>query len=210
MKRENALVGIGVVGLGALGVALALARCTDGEPRRVESAHPPEPTQLSPADVSPGTAPEIPPDAPHEPGVAPAPGADTDAEPVRDAGAALSPPEDARVADTPGNSVLRALGASQPADRELLGRIERELHREPPAEVHAMLRRRDQGASRDELLDAARALPDLELRVLALRWVDQVRPAAGASSDAGAPGRSPRAPTASSANPFVKRVEPVR
>lgn len=210
MKRKSALVGFGLVGLGALGVALALARCTDGEPRPPETAAASEQPEQTPAEVSTGEASD---EAPAPSGnSAVEPVAADDAEPASDTVAATAPSDQPPAADNAGNTVSRARAASQPADLRLLGRIERELRREPPPEVHAMLRRSNAGASRDELLGLARALPDLQLRVLALRWVDEVRAAPGAGSDAGTGSRAPTAPApaSGSANPFVKRVEPVR
>lgn len=207
MKRESALVGFGLVALGALGGALALARCTDGEPRPAESAPDSERVEASPAEVSTGEPSEEAPAPVGKSVVEPA--ATDEAEPTSDAVAASASAE-APPVNSGGSTVSRALAASQPADLELLGRIERELRREPPPEIHAMLRRRREGASRDELLGMARALPDLQLRVLGLRWVDEVRPAAGAGTGADAGSRAPTAPAPGSANPFVKRVEPVR
>lgn len=208
MKRESALVGFGLVALGALGGALALARCTDGEPRPPESAPDSERSEQSPAEVSTGQPSE---EAPAPVGKSAVEPATTDeVEPTSDPIAAASASAEAPPVNSGGSTVSRALAAAQPADLELLGRIERELRREPPPEIHAMLRRRSEGATRDELLGMARALPDLQLRVLGLRWVDEVRPAAGADTGANAGSRAPTAPAPGSANPFVKRVEPVR
>jgi len=67
-----------------------------------------------------------------------------------------------------------------------------------------MIRRRAEGASRDELLGMARALPDLQLRVLGLHWVDEVRPAGNSGA------RTPAVPTPGSATPLVKPIEPKR
>ena len=204
MKRESALVGFGLVALGALGVALALARCTDGEPRPAAGAPRAEPAEQLPAEVSTADPSEDAPVAVGDSVVAPT--ASADPEPAGATIDSAAAPVETPSTSTGGSFVSRSLAASQPADLKLLGRIERELGREPPPEVHAMLRRRSEGASRDELQAMARALPDLQLRVLALRWVDEVRPAAGGSDTS----RAPAVPTPGSATPFVKRVEPVR
>jgi hypothetical protein len=65
---------------------------------------------------------------------------------------------------------------SDPPDLDLLGSIERELHRDPPPEIHALLASRRAGANRDELTKKIQALRDLQLRVLAFRWLDRVMP----------------------------------
>lgn len=203
MKRESALVGFGLVGLVTLGAALALARCSDGEPRPPQHSPRSEPARQSPAEIGArASSDDVAPPA----GTAPA--ASVVPEPARAtaAAAASAKPGEAPPTSTGGSFVARALAASEPADLELLGRIERELGREPPPEVHTILRRRKEGASRDELAGMARALPDLRLRVLVLRWVNEVHPAAG-GTDAGV--RAPAVGPASSATPFVKRIEPV-
>ena len=130
-----------------------------------------------------------------------APASPASAAPNSTSSAPLAPAQPSSAA---GSRISRALASSHPADLELLGRIERELHREPPPEVHALLRRRSEGATRDELLGLARALPDLQLRVLAVRWVDEVRPAA----DAGA--RAPAVPAPGTGTPLVKPITPAR
>lgn len=117
--------------------------------------------------------------------------------PSTDADAGSAPP------DGPGASIVRAVSASDPKDLAFLARIERELGKSPPPEVHALVERRKQGASRDELTRRSRELPDLQLRVLALRWVDDVFGGADA-------GTSPAVPASGSASPLVKPVRPVR
>jgi hypothetical protein len=74
----------------------------------------------------------------------------------------------------------------------LLASIERDLKREPPPEVHALLGEYRRGADRATLLTSVqREFPnDLPLRVTLLRWIDQVRPEPGHSSRAlGVPGQ---------------------
>jgi hypothetical protein len=73
--------------------------------------------------------------------------------------------------------ISQAVASADPRDLALLSRIERELGQAPSPAVHAMLRRRREGAPRGELLTLARALPELPLRVLVIRWIDEVSPA---------------------------------
>jgi hypothetical protein len=75
-----------------------------------------------------------------------------------------------------GARIAQAVSGSDPRDLELLASIERELHRDPPPEVHALVAERKRGATREELARAVQRLPDLELRVLAQRWLDKVAP----------------------------------
>jgi hypothetical protein len=202
MKRKRALVGFALVGLVVLGTFSALARCASNERPPVAAApaivpsevRTSEPVAEAPAAVGKSVVPAAPPS-----GAAPASG-----EPMEPATAAASGDALTQVRPTSsaGSRIARALAASHPADLELLGRIERELKREPPPEVHAMLRRRSEGATRDELLGMARALPDLQLRLLSLAWVDQVRP----TRDSGA--RPPAVPAPGSGAPLVKPITP--
>jgi hypothetical protein len=62
----------------------------------------------------------------------------------------------------------------------------RDLKREPPPEVHALLGEYRRGADRATLVTSVqREFPnDLPLRVTVLRWTDQVRPEPGHSSPA--------------------------
>lgn len=82
----------------------------------------------------------------------------------------------------------------------LLGDIERELHRDPPPEAHALLDEQRRGADRAALIDyVQRHFPrDLPLRVVALRWIDRVRPAT-----AGTPARAPHSTGARTPAPWV-------
>jgi len=206
MTRKSALVGVGVVSVAALAGAIALARCAGQEQRPVETASKEPATAVSEAapdgaaDTAPRTAGKA---------IAPlaadagAPEGDSEAAPST-ASASASVFSDTPPTSSAGSSISRAVAASHPPDLALLGRIERELHRDPPPEVHAMLRRRAEGASRDELVGMARALPDLQLRVLVLRWVDEVRPGANPGA------RTPTVPAPGSAAPLVKPIEPKR
>jgi hypothetical protein len=79
--------------------------------------------------------------------------------------------------------IAETVQAADPRDLELLAAIERDLRRDPPPEIHALIAARKRGATRDELTRDIRTLPDLRLRALALRWLKTVAPAA----DAGVP-----------------------
>jgi hypothetical protein len=74
----------------------------------------------------------------------------------------------------PGARIAGAVQTSDPRDLELLANIERELKRDPPNEVHAIIAARKRGASRTELASRIAALPDLGLRALTFRWLDTV------------------------------------
>jgi hypothetical protein len=62
----------------------------------------------------------------------------------------------------------------------LLSRIERELKRDPPPAVHALIRLRESGASRYQLLAEADQHfgSDVALRVIVRRWIDEAAPGA--------------------------------
>jgi hypothetical protein len=100
------------------------------------------------------------------------------AEPAPNASAepAVSGSPAASAVGPSGASIVQAVKASDPRDLELLASIERELKRDPPPEVHALVAARKRGASRAELASAIQRLPELELRVLAERWLDKVAP----------------------------------
>jgi hypothetical protein len=77
-----------------------------------------------------------------------------------------------------GNPAIPRVGSRE---LPLLASIERELQRTPPPEVHALLAEYRSGAGRAALLEhVRRSFPgDLSLRVVVLRWIDEVRPDAG-------------------------------
>ncbi|HEY6727044.1 MAG TPA: hypothetical protein VI197_23585, partial [Polyangiaceae bacterium] len=124
MKRESALVGFGLVALGALGGALALARCTDGEPRSAQGPAASERTAPAPAQTNPGEPNQVAPARARESVVDPT---QDDAEPASDTVATAPALTETSPAASGGNTVSRARAAAQPADLQLLGRIEREL-----------------------------------------------------------------------------------
>lgn len=92
-------------------------------------------------------------------------------EPLAPAAAPDTPPPPARSG---------ALPLIERQELALLASIERELRREPPPEVHALLGDYRRGADRDHLVARVRRdFPnDLALRVTTLRWIDDVRPGA--------------------------------
>src|SRR5689334_24708424 len=85
-------------------------------------------------------------------------------------------------APSPGARIAQTLSASDPRDLKLLAGIERELHRDPPPKIHALIAARKRGASRDELVRSIQSLADMPLRALAFRWLDEVAPAADAGA----------------------------
>lgn len=78
----------------------------------------------------------------------------------------------------------------------LFSDIERELHRDPPPEAHALVGEFRRGADRGALIDFVRQrFPrDLALRAVALRWIDRVRPARDGAANSPAPGSGGAAP----------------
>jgi len=191
MTRSRAIL-IGAIV--AASVAVGLFCCGGSTQRDAEPTASPAPAPSAGATaVAPATS-EVDATTPSEP-----PG--TPVATPSDAGATptASPPSDA--GSRSGSVIVNAVSATDPHDLSLYSSIERELHREPPAEVRAIVRRRSEGASREELTKLARELPDLQLRVLVLRWVDRVF---------GAPKAPPAVPGGSaSGQSFVKPIAPV-
>lgn len=156
MRRRTLALGGVVLG----GAALVLFCCTDTAHRPAEHPAPP---------VAPSGEP------------APGPANSSEATPATATATAPSasapaPEPSASASTRPGARIADAVRSADPHDLELLGSIERELHRNPPPEVHALLSSRQKGADRAELTLQIQALPDLKLRVLALRWLDKVMP----------------------------------
>ena len=91
-------------------------------------------------------------------------------------------------ADAPAQATATSSGTAVPPvekqELALLASIERELKREPPPEVHALLAEYRGGADRATLVSRVqRDFPkDLRLRVTTLRWIDEVRPDPGRPS----------------------------
>lgn len=80
-----------------------------------------------------------------------------------------------------------------PRELPLLANIERELKRDPPPQVHALLAEYRRGETRSALIEyVQRRFPkDLPLRALTLRWIDDVRPSSGAPHGAGISSSAP-------------------
>jgi len=140
-----------------------------------------------------------------EPGWAGGGASDT---PFAAAGASAAPaPADVDapvVVDAP--AVAAPAGSVPPMQRQelaLLASIERDLEREPPPEVHALLDEYRRGADRSTLVARVqRDFPnDLRLRVTVLRWIDQVRPDSGRASAA------PPVPGQGGGTPWVRPLE---
>lgn len=91
-----------------------------------------------------------------------------------------------------------------PRELRLLASIERELKRNPPPEVHALIAEHRRGADRDALITHVQTQfpPDLALRVLTLRWIDDVHPGTG-----GAAATRPKTPALGTGPGWVKPVE---
>ena len=121
MKRESAWIGFGLAALGALGVALALARCTDGEPhpaahaprREVEAAERQRTAEVDTPAASPNAEAPVPAGR-----SALAPTGSTDASVVS---APASP--DPAPTTSGSNVVSRARAGAHPADLALLGQL---------------------------------------------------------------------------------------
>jgi len=160
--------------LGALSLAvpvLLLWRCAGHS----------EPPPRAATDETTSTAASSPPSAlsaapPASGTVSPAASAETlppSATPV--ASLTAPPPSSPSSAAAP---IIAAVANRDPRDLALLSRIERELKRDPPAAVHALIRLRAAGATRSQLLsELERQIPqDLALKVLVRRWIDEVAP----------------------------------
>jgi len=177
MRRRTLALGAIVLA----GAALLLFCCT-GHGDRTASAPPPASSAAPAATEMPPLPPEGAPGATSDAAALDAPNASAGAAarptPTASASAPSSPPPSAGA----GAQIAHAVQANDPRDLELLASIERELKRDPPPEVHALVAARKRGAQRDELTRSIRALPELGLRVLAFRWLDAVMP----SADAGA------------------------
>lgn len=131
----------------------------------------------------------------------PQPASPVAVEPASPSGA--TPSTTAGAPATGASAIVAAVGRRDPRDLALLARIERELKRDPPESVHALVRLHEAGASRSELLSRVSQLPagDVGLRVLVLRWIDEVAP------DPNAP-RPPLNPVPSGSHrPLVKPIE---
>jgi len=101
--------------------------------------------------------------------------------------------------------IIAAVANRDPRDLALLSRIERELKRDPPAAVHALIRLRAAGATRSQLLSELdrQITQDVALKVLVRGWIDEVAP-----GDAPKPKRKSPGPAPSGTHdPLVKPIE---
>jgi hypothetical protein len=178
MRRRTLAVGAVVLG----GAALVLFCCAGHGDRPATT-----PAERSPSAAETGT--QAPSPAPTAASAGNSASAALAAGSTEPDGAAAPGPSDAGTPTTssarpagPGALIAETVHAADARDLELLAAIERDLKRDPPPEIHALITARKRGASRDALTRDIRALPDLRLRVLAMRWLDAVAPA-----DAGAP-----------------------
>lgn len=119
--------------------------------------------------------------------------------------AALAPPSLSASSNTAA-PIIAAVAQRDPRDLGLLSRIERELERDPPPAVHALIRMRESGASRSQLLAEAdkQLATDVALRLMVRRWIDDVAPGGTAPPKTVGP--------ASSAGhaPLIKPIQPAR
>jgi hypothetical protein len=137
---------------------------------------------------------------------------DTDASPGASgtasfAGARAATAPAAVAASEPPSTAAGTAGIPRVDSRELplLATIERELKRAPPPEVHTLLAEYRRGADRAALIEhVQRNFPgDLSLRVVVLRWIDDVRPDAGQ-----APVPKARAPAPGTGPTWVTPIRP--
>jgi len=167
MRRRTFAIAVVLLG----GAALVLF-CCGGADRHAPGAPASTPPQGAavPAEPTAPTSVPAPTTAPAAASAEPAPAASLTAT-------ATSATAPAASSNAPGGaSIVQAVKSSDPRDLELLAGIERELQRDPPPEVHALIAARKRGASRAELATAIQKLKALELRVLAERWLEKVAP----------------------------------
>jgi hypothetical protein len=141
---------------------------------------------------------------------APVGGASNDAAPAAASGATPLPaasltPSPSASSRTAGG-IIAAVARRDPRDLALLSRIERELKRDPPPAVHALIRMREAGAARHELLaEADKQLgSDVALRVLVGRWIDEAAPGTAAPSKSLGPTQG------GTQDPLIKPIVPKR
>jgi len=161
MRRRTLVIGSVVLA----GATLVLFCCGGGQREAGSPVAGTQPTTSAPGD---GTG------APAATGPTPAP--------TPGAVSSEAAPAASTSAPSPGARIAQTLSTSDPRDLKLLAGIERELHRDPPPEIHALIAARKRGAGRDELARTIQSLGDMPLRALAFRWLDEVAPAADAGA----------------------------
>lgn len=181
------------------------------------AARPEPPPAAASAVANASTTPPAPPLA-----AAPAPTPQASAKPTSGANddSALAPSSEATPTPSPVASlaapspaassaaagIIAAVAHRDPRDLALLSRIERELKRDPPPAVHALIRMRESGASRAQLLaEADQQLgSDVALRLLVRRWIDETGP--GAATPPKTLGPTP----GGAQDPLIKAIEPAK
>jgi hypothetical protein len=181
--RRRVLLVAGVVLAGGF---LAYSSCASGQDAPARSPETSKSDTL-PSRVSPATPAKL----------APATAVDAGAMPIPTGGAGgISPvtPVTADYLQLPSRPVLDvpsspgsggssarnlAIPHVDPRELSLLADIERDLKRDPPPEAHSLIAEFRHGAKRSALIEYVRQRfpKDLGLRVVALRWIDRVRPA---------------------------------
>jgi len=179
MRRRTLAIGAVLLG----GAALLLFCCAGRDERSPTApasvAAAPPATNVAQATAPPAAAPTTDTGMTAAPATAPALSA---VSPTTTAGAGGTSPPVSTPPSGPGARIASAVQTSDPRDLELLSSIERELKRDPPNEVHAIIAARKRGAERAELTRMIGALPDLGLRALTFRWLDKVAPGADAGT----------------------------
>jgi hypothetical protein len=166
------------------------------------AAHP-EPSPKAPADTRPSeSAPSLAAPSLAAPSLAAPSSAATFQAPSAAPSAPLTAPMPAASSSTAA-PIIAAVAHRDARDLALLSRIERELKRDPPAAVHALIRMREAGASRSQLIAESekRLSGDVTLRVVVRRWIDEVTPDGSVSPKALGP-----APSGTHA-PLVKPID---
>jgi hypothetical protein len=146
------------------GAALVLFCCGGSQKEASSPAPGPEPVQSAATDAT---------------GAAPPGGSAAPADPSTTASPAPGPAPSA-TSPGAGSRIAGAVASSDPRDLKLLAGIERELQRDPPPEIHALIAARQRGAGRDELARSIQGVSDVRMRVLASRWLDEVAAVADA------------------------------
>lgn len=165
-------------------VAVGAASPVGAEPERAQGdgAEPPDPEQSASRPDAGRTGPRAKPSDAQDAPLGGAPG---------------------KTASASGSGVAGLLSRSDPRALALLSSVERELHRDPPAQVHELIARYRGGAGRDQLRAYVREdFPDdLPLRVLGLRWIDSAFP------DPARPETEPKPPATGSPPRWIEPIQ---
>jgi hypothetical protein len=150
------------------GAALVLFCCGGSQQEASSPVQGPAPVQSASADAIVGSPPE---------GSVASPGPSNTASPAT---ATAPAPSASSPSPGAGSRIAGAVATSDPRDLKLLAGIERDLQRDPPPEIHALIAARKRGAGRDELARMIQGVSDVRMRVFASRWLDEVAPAGDA------------------------------